>query len=704
MTRLLALFLMLVVSAPAVAQFGSTEPMVDAALVSDRTSVAPGDTFHLALHQQITPGWHTYWRNPGDSGEPTRLELSLPDGWRTGEMIWPAPHSYDLGPLTNYGYSAEVTLPVPVTAPDNAAEGPLTINAFATWLVCEDICIPEEAELTLTLDVGASTVDRAGQALINQALEQAPDRAPDMRAGLEGDSDGLVLTLSDPRFDGASLSDVTFYPHDSGVIDHAADQSVTHEGENLRLDVAAGYLSRNGVDQARTGVLVYTARRGNEWSEEAVEFTAREGLRVNELAASSSSVAGVSGQGALRAPEPQSIGFLQAAGLALLGGLILNLMPCVFPVLSMKALTLVEKRGAERGEARALGLVFAAGVVGTFLVLGGLLLVLRVAGLPALWGMQLQAPLVVAGLATLMFLIGLNFLGVFEIGTSLQSVGSGVKDSGRRGAFLTGVLAVFVAAPCLAPFMTGALAFALTQPALASLTIFVFLGVGLAFPFVLVSFVPGLLNLLPRPGAWMTRFREILAFPMFATAIWLVWVLSAQLGSDGVLWLMLALLASSFTVWALRLGGPMGRITVLAGVLLTLGALSVTARLEPVTRTVSGQSEWAQWSESAVAEAQAAGRPVFVDFTAAWCVSCQVNKLGTLSDSRVRDLFAQQDVALFRADFTNRDPVIADALARHGAAGVPLYLVYPPESGDPEVLPPLLTSGIVIRAVNDAVN
>lgn len=704
MTRLLALFLMLVASAPAVAQFGSTEPMVDAALVSDRTSVAPGDTFHLALHQQITPGWHTYWRNPGDSGEPTRLELSLPDGWRTGEMIWPAPHSYDLGPLTNYGYSAEVTLPVPVTAPDNAAEGPLTINAFATWLVCEDICIPEEAELTLTLDVGASTVDRAGQALINQALEQAPDRAPDMRAGLEGDSDGLVLTLSDPRFDGASLSDVSFYPHDSGVIDHAADQSVTHEGENLRLDVAAGYLSRNGVDQARTGVLVYTARRGNEWSEEAVEFTAREGLRVNELAASSSSVAGVSGQGALRAPEPQSIGFLQAAGLALLGGLILNLMPCVFPVLSMKALTLVEKRGAERGEARALGLVFAAGVVGTFLVLGGLLLVLRVAGLPALWGMQLQAPLVVAGLATLMFLIGLNFLGVFEIGTSLQSVGSGVKDSGRRGAFLTGVLAVFVAAPCLAPFMTGALAFALTQPALASLTIFVFLGVGLAFPFVLVSFVPGLLNLLPRPGAWMTRFREILAFPMFATAIWLVWVLSAQLGSDGVLWLMLALLASSFTVWALRLGGAMGRITVLAGVLLTLGALSVTARLEPVTRTVSGQSEWAQWSESAVAEAQAAGRPVFVDFTAAWCVSCQVNKLGTLSDSRVRDVFAQQDVALFRADFTNRDPVIADALARHGAAGVPLYLVYPPESGDPEVLPPLLTSGIVIRAVNDAVN
>lgn len=704
MIRLLALTLMLICSPAALAQFGSNDPMVDATLITDRSSVAPGETFHLGLHQSITPGWHTYWRNPGDSGEPTRLDLSLPEGWQAGALIWPAPHSYDLGPLTNYGYSAEVTLPVQVTVPRNAAPGPLTINAYASWLVCEDICIPEEAELSLTLTVGESVTDPAGQDLIEQALALAPVAAPNMRAGLDGDSAGLVLTLSDPRFEGATLSDVTFYPHVSGVIDHAADQSMVHDGADLRLDLTAGYLSRDGVDEPRTGVLVYTARRGETWSEEAVEFTARNAMRVNALTAASPAAAtGADGETSI-APEPQAISFLQAAGLALLGGLILNLMPCVFPVLSMKALTLVEKRGAERGEARTLGLVFAAGVIGTFLALGGLLLILRVAGLPALWGMQLQAPLVVAGLATLMFLIGLNFLGVFEIGTSLQSVGSGVKDSGRRGAFLTGVLAVFVAAPCLAPFMTGALAFALTQPALASLTIFVFLGVGLAFPFVLVSFVPALMNLLPRPGAWMTRFREILAFPMFATAIWLVWVVSAQLGSNGVLWLMLALLAASFTVWALRLSGISGRITALAGVVLTIGALSVTARLEPVTTTAQGQSEWAQWSDAAVAEAQAAGRPVFVDFTAAWCVTCQVNKLGALSDGQVKAVFAEQDVALFRADFTNQDPVIADALARYGAAGVPLYLVYPPDGGEPDVLPPLLTSTIVIQAVNDAVN
>lgn len=704
MFRLLAVLLTLMAGAPALAQFGSGDPMVDARLVSDRRAVEPGETFHLALHQTITPGWHTYWRNPGDSGEPTRLDLSLPDGWRAGEMIWPAPNSYDLGPLTNYGYSAEVTLPVPVTVPGNAAPGPLTITAFATWLVCEDICIPEEADVEITLEVGGSAIDPAGEALIAQALAQAPVRDDSLRAGLDGDSSGLVLTLSGPRFADAALSDLTFYPYDSGVIDHAADQAFVHESEELRLDLTAGYLSRNGVDQARSGVLVYTAQRGDVWTEEAVAITARNGLRVNDLNAMPAAVQSpASDANGTLAHAPQSVSFLQAAGLALLGGLILNLMPCVFPVLSMKALTLVEKRGADKREARTLGLVFAAGVIGTFLVLGGLLLILRVAGLPALWGMQLQAPLVVAGLATLMFLIGLNFIGAFEIGTSLQSVGSGVKDSGRKGAFLTGVLAVFVAAPCLAPFMTGALAFALTQPALASLTIFAFLGVGLALPFVLVSFSPGLLGLLPKPGPWMTRFRQILAFPMFATAIWLVWVLTAQLGPNGALWLMLTLLAASFTVWALGLSGLAGRATALAGVVLTLGALSVTARMEPVSQTVQGQSEWTVWSESAVLEAQAAGRPVFVDFTAAWCVTCQVNKLGALSEGAVKAAFAEHDVALFRADFTNQDPEIAAALARHGSAGVPLYLMYPANSGAPDVLPPLLTGGLVIQSVNEAV-
>jgi len=705
--QFLLLVLVLLTGAPGWAQSGSKALVVEPSLVSDRHSVQAGERFHLALHQKIPPGWHTYWRNPGDSGAPTRLELTLPEGWGVGEMIWPAPRSYDLGPLTNYGYSTQITLPVPVTVPADAPPGAVDIPAFATWLVCEEVCIPEQARLTLGLVVGDSVEDTQGVHLIRAALQAAPVADPQLQAGLTESEAGVTLTVLADRFDDAPISDLAFYPHEAGVIDHAADQAVQVQGAAVRVDVAGGYLARNGVSEPRDGVLVYTVWRSDVRTREAVGFTATPGAVVNTLGGVVSSAnAGVNAPAdPVRIAAPASISFLRAAGLALIGGLILNLMPCVFPVLSMKALTLVEKRGAERSQARMMGLVFAAGVIGAFLTLGGLLLILRVAGLPALWGMQLQAPLVVAALSVLMFLIGLNLLGLFEAGVSLQSVGSSVKDSGYRGSFFTGVLAVFVAAPCLAPFMTGALAFALTQPAIASLTIFAFLGVGLAFPFVLVSFVPGLLAFLPRPGMWMMRFRQILAFPMFAAAIWLIWVLTVQLGADGVLWLLLALLAAGFTVWALGLKGIRGRATAMVGLVLTLGALSVTARMEPVSSSTRPDAgAWRTWSVAAVAQARSEGRPVFVDFTAAWCVTCQVNKLGVLADADVQAAFAEYDVALFRADFTRQDPTIAAELDRHGAAGVPLYLVYPSPSGPPQMLPPLLTETLVIGSIKQAVS
>ncbi|OAB56004.1 hypothetical protein AY599_04335 [Leptolyngbya valderiana BDU 20041] len=669
--------------------------MVDASIIADKRAVAPGDTVHVALHQDITEGWHTYWRNPGDSGEPTRLSLDLPEGWSAGEIIWPAPEPYPLGPLTNYGYSGAVTLPLPVTVPSDAAPGRLEIPAEATWLVCADICIPEEASLTLTLEVGETAPNPRGARLIDAALQAAPDRAPEgFEAAVSEGEGGLIFT-----FAGDSLHDVAgelaLFPYESGLIDHAAEQRVTAEPGAVRIDVEGGYLARNGVDGPQTVLLTYQTSAGDR---AALEVVAAPGAPVAELDAGSGAE-GAAGPAA----APQSLGFLQAALFAFVGGLILNLMPCVFPILSMKALTIVEKRGAERAEARLMGLIFAAGVVGTFLLLGGMLLALRVAGLPDLWGVQLQVPGVVIALALLMFMIGLNFLGVFELGTSLQSVGGGVRDSGRRGAFLTGVLAVFVAAPCLAPFMTGALAFALSQPAYASLTVFAFLGLGLALPFVLVSFFPGVLGFLPKPGPWMARFRQLLAFPMFATAIWLVWVLVAQVGADGVIWALAAFLAAGFAAWALSLRGVAGKVAAAAGVFLAAAAVFAAARLEPQEIGAPEGGAWAQWSPAAVEEARAAGRPVFVDFTAAWCVTCQVNKLGALSEGPVKSAFAAHDVALFRADFTNRDPVIAAELARHGSAGVPLYLMYPAGGGAPEALPPLLTGGLVIRAVERAV-
>ncbi|MCH8489363.1 MAG: thioredoxin family protein [Oceanicaulis sp.] len=717
MIRLLAALAALVISATASAQeFSPDGPWVHPRLTAARASVAPGETFYIALHQDIAPGWHTYWRNPGDSGLPTELDLTLPEGWSVGEMVWPAPKAYPLGPLTNYGYSNGVTLPVPVTVPADAAPGRLEIPAYASWLVCEDICVPEDAHLTLTLDVGDSRPDRAGAALIAAAFDAAPEPAGAVQAGLARGPDSLVLTLAGGPLDGGAdaVSDLAFFPFNPSVIDHAAPQRVALGDGEARLDLRPGRLTRQAVTEAYGGVITFDHHDGGETRRMAYTIDARPGAQVSDLAAAAATSAPASGTpgGAPDTPStagsggsPSGISFLQAALFALVGGLILNLMPCVFPVLSMKAMTLVEQRGIERAEGRLLGLIFGAGVILTFLALGAVFLAVRAAGGEASWGMQLQAPGVVAGLALLMFLIALNFLGVFEIGTSLQSVGSGVRDSGRRGAFFTGVLAVFVAAPCIAPFMAGALAYALTQPPHVALAVFGFLGVGLALPFVIVAFYPALLGFLPKPGAWMIRLRQVLAFPMFGAAIWLVWVLAAQTGPNGVLWALIMLLAAGFASWAFSMRGVTARVTAMAAAVLTAGLL-YNAAIQPTVSAApsSTDARWADWSPEAVQAARSEGRAVFVDFTAAWCVTCQVNKVGALSDRQVIDAFAAHDVALFRADFTNRDRRIADTLAQHGAAGVPLYLMYPAGGGTPDILPPLLTGTIVTRAVDRAVS
>jgi len=706
--RFLTVFLFAAfVGAPAAAQptgFGGGERMVEARLLADRSAVAPGERVSIALHQDITPGWHTYWRNPGDSGEPTRLFLTLPDGWTAGEIEWPAPTAYPLGPLTNYGYSDQVTLPMTLSVPADAPSGPVTIEARATWLVCEEICIPEEADLTLSLEVGESVADEAGAAQIADARRLVPQPAAGLESGLILEDSALVLTASGPTFAGGAeaIREVAFFPHEAGIIDHAAEQPVALADGALRIDLEAGFDIDDAVTNVHPGVITFERFENGGWRDRAVEIAPQPGAAVNALSAGTTTAPTGPASEAGAPPAPASIGFLQAALLALAGGLLLNLMPCVFPILSMKALTLVNKRGSERGEAALQGLLYGAGVILTFLALGGALLALRVLGLPDLWGFQLQSPIVVLMLAGLMFLIGLNFIGAFEIGTSLQGVGGSVKGGTRTGSFLTGVLAVFVAAPCLAPFMTGALAFAFTQPPAASLAIFGFLGVGLAAPFVLVASQPSLLNALPKPGPWMERFKQFLAFPMFATAIWLVWVLSVQTGSQGVLFALLTLLGLGFTVWALRQAGVLAKGAAALGAVAAAAAVLAVSRVEMVEASGAGAG-WEDWSVARVEQLQAEGRPVFVDFTAAWCVTCQVNKLGALSDSRVLAAFAEHDVALLRADFTNRDPEIAAELGRWGSAGVPLYLMFPADGGEPDILPPLLTETIVIRSVEDAV-
>ena len=698
----------LALSAPAAAQPVNTGHLT-AELVSETQGITPGQTIYVALRQQIQPHWHTYWRNAGDSGEATRIKWTLPAGWTAGDFIWPTPHRLPVGPLVNYGYEGEVLLPMALTAPASAQPGQtVTLTAAAAFLVCYEICVPEDAVLTLRLPVtaGSAPADAKWAARIAKAVADAPKPAG-LTAAFAKTDGGLKLAVTGAAVTGADLSGAYFYPFASTVIDHAKPQGVERGPEGLTLTLTPGYDFQGPTPpKVLAGVLAF--------GDKAYQVTANAG----PLAAGA---AGLGPPAVRSAPisAPGGLGLLSAALFALAGGLILNLMPCVFPVLAMKAASLAGHGGGDHAEARRQGLAFGAGAVLTFLALAGLLIALRAAGAGLGWGFQLQDPPVVALLALLMLAIGLNLSGVFEIGTSLQGVGSGLATRGGLvGAFFTGVLAVVVAAPCTAPFMGSALGWALTQPPAAALSVFAALGVGFAAPFVAVAFAPALLNRLPRPGPWMETFKNLLAFPMYATAGWLVWVLTLQAGADALARVLAAGVAIGLAAW---LGGlaqrrrSLGRRAVPQAILTTL-LLAVAlfavvgqpygeaAAATPTIASSSGKESLTAepYSPERLAELRAEGRPVFVNYTAAWCVSCQVNDRVALSTRAVVAAMRSNNVAYLKADWTKRDPQIAAELARYGRAGVPLYLVFGASGGEPAILPALLTEGVVVRALNVA--
>ena len=660
-------------------------------LVADRQGVAPGETIHVALHQKIEKGWHTYWRNSGDSGEPTRITWGLPAGWRAGEIVWPAPRRIPVGPLMNYGYEDDVLLATPLTAPANARPGDkVTLRAQVSLLVCAEVCVPEDSTLTLALQVTASAAPddpKWGQAVAT-ALAAAPKPAG-LAAVFQARPAAVSLAVTGPALKGADMAGAYFYPFDSTVIDHARPQAIERGPDGLTLTLTPGYAFQGGKTPASVaGVLAV-------------------GGKVYEIAASRGTpLAGASGLGPppARAAGGADLGLAAAALFALLGGLILNLMPCVFPILAMKAASLAG-HGGEQAAARRQGLAFGAGVVATFLALAGGLIALKAAGSAVGWGFQLQSPPVVAVLALLMLGVALNLSGLFEVGTSLQGAGTGLASrGGLAGAFFTGALAVIVAAPCTAPFMGPALGWALTQTPVAALTVFLALGVGFALPFVLVAFVPGLLSRLPRPGPWMEVFRKALAFPMYGAAAWLAWVLAQQAGAEDLAKLFAGAVLVGLAAW---LAGLAQRRAAAGGqaLSLTLGAglaagLALALVVWPQDTSAELQSE--PYSPARVEALRAGGRPVFVNYTAAWCVSCQVNDKVALSTPQVRSAFAHHKVAYLKADWTKRDATIAADLASHGRAGVPLYLVYGLGGGDGVILPSILTPDIVVKAVEAA--
>ncbi len=680
---------------------------LEAQLVAQDAAAVPGSTIYVALRQKIQPGWHTYWRNPGDAGDATKIVWTLPAGWSAGDIVWATPEKSRVGPLLDYAYTGEVLLPVPITVPADAKPGStVTLKAAAAFLVCEQICVPEDALLTLDLPIAAGTPspDAKWGAAVAQALAEAPKPAG-LKAVFKLDGKVLKLAVTGTSLKGADMAGAYFYPYSGKVIEHAADQTVERGPEGLTLGLTPGYDFTAGTPPAElSGVLALNGK--------AFEVTATAGAPP----------AGAAGLGAPAAPAGKTGGITLIAALlfAFVGGLILNLMPCVFPVLSMKAASLAG-HAHDPGKTRLQGLAFLVGVVATFLALAGLLIAVRAGGAAVGWGFQLQSPIVVAALALVMLLVALNMSGVFEFGTSVQGVGGGVSARGGvTGAFFTGALAVVVAAPCTAPFMAGALGFALTQPPLVSLSVFLALALGFAAPFVLLAFAPALLRRLPRPGAWMDTLKKGLAFPMYGAAAWLVWVFSQQSGSIALGEILAAAVLIAFAGWlwghaqTLRAKGKPSLVSALIAAIALIAAVAMTAlTLQAPGPVAAGPvAEGAApagsglasepWSPERVAALQAQGRPILVDFTAAWCVTCQVNEKVAMSGAGVAQVFKDKNAVLLRADWTNRDAKIAAALAEHGRAGVPLYLVYPAKGGAPVVLPQLLTEGMVIEAIEKA--
>ncbi|CAN5140998.1 thioredoxin family protein [soil metagenome] len=670
---------------------------IEAELVPMSAWAAPGSTAIAAVRQRIQPGWHTYWRNPGDSGGPTTLGWSLPSGVRAGDIVWPLPQRQRLQGLSNFGYEGEVLLPVPIDIPASARPGSTVHLAVeANFFVCSaEMCVPDRLTLGLAVPIrdGAAPLAGAMGRRIQTVVETAP-RPAGITAHATLDGSTLRITATGGSLTGGDLTQASFFPYAPNAIDNAAAQFGRKGPDGLTLDLAAA--PRYSVGTAVSGVL---STNVGAW-----EITAEPGPPL----------AGTSGAGTLvatpdafgQAEPPLATGWiagLQAAAFAFLGGLILNLMPCVFPVLAMKAASLTRSAHAP-AEARRDGLAFTAGVLASFAVLAAVLLILRAGGQAIGWGFQLQSPIVVAALALLMLAVALNLSGAFEIGGGLQRLGGSrlSRLPGGSGAFFTGVLAVVVAAPCTAPFMAFALGAALVMPAPAALAVFLMLGLGLALPYLAVSLSPGLLGRLPRPGPWMETLRRLLSLPMYAAALWLVWVFARQTDLDASLWLIAACIVAA--VAAVALGrfaprapwiAPAGWIGVVAAVVLAGVSVSAAPVEKPGERAIPADA----WSQARVDAALAQGRPVLVNFTADWCVSCKINERTALASPRVARALTQADAVYLKADWTRRDDLIARELERHGRSGVPLYLLYTPGQTEPRILPQLLTEGVIVEAL-----
>ena len=672
---------------------------VQASLVAADKSVQPGHPLTVALRLDQQAPWHTYWISAG-TGYPTSLQWDLPGGWTAGDIQWPTPVMIknEQGDVTGNGYTDIVYLPVMLTPPSNAKSGgQVTLKALAKWLMCADVCIPGQAKVTLTLPIASQPPEPNAAIRAELAKMPMPDAGPaDWKTAASRTGNQVLLRVSGA----AAMRSPHFFSQDA-FIQYDAAQNIAPGSNSLALTLAVSDDADASTQNLR-GVLAYTDSTG-----------AYHGVLVNApLSSGSATTAGVpasgsgsSSEGSPGTPVATSVGGTTSLGLTLLfaivGGLILNLMPCVFPVLGIKIVGFVNQTGNERRKVTMHGLAFTVGVLLSFWALAGVLAALRAGGEQLGWGFQLQSPVFVFGLTVVMLVFALSLSGVFEFGLSATGVGSSLPMStGYGGSLFAGVLATVVATPCSAPFLAPALGAALVLPTLQSFLVFTAIGLGLSAPYLLLSIFPQAVKTLPRPGRWMETFKQVMAFPLYATVAYLIWVLAGQVSENGLLMALLGLTIISMAVWLYgRYHRPgTGVLGARLGLLGGLALLCIGLNLGWPRAAAPTDIVWEPWSVERVAQLREAGRPIYADFTARWCATCQANKKVVFASDAVKRYFRGHNVATLKADWTNADPRITAELAKWHRSAVPFNLVYLPANAEPKALPELLTPGIVLKA------
>ncbi len=703
-----AILLIALVATAAGATAAEDDPKVKLSLISQTATVHPGQAVRLAIRQKIAPGWHTYWINPGDAGEPMVVEWTLPEGVRAGAIEWPLPEAIPVSSLTNYGYSGEALFLVTLTAPDVLPGDRLELSVKGRWLVCEEVCIPEEGSAKLALSAVSSPADTvlSSHADTIAAAEKALPVPSPWQAVFAADDNLLQLDVKGLAQAIAPLNKPMFFPLEWGIVKHEMAQKVSTDGSDVRFDLPRGDL-KAGAPQTLKGLLVLETEENGAPLRKGFWLEAAKSGQAPLASPASGAQGPATAPGIGAAGMEGDIGLPVALLFAVLGGLILNLMPCVFPVLSLKALSLAR----EPAHGRSHGLAYFAGVMASFAAIGALLVLLQAGGHAIGWGFQFQSPVFVLLMAALFLALGLSLSGVFTLGSGIMGLGDDLaRRGGLQGSFFTGVLAAVAATPCTAPFMGAALGFAMMRPAGETLSVVLALGLGFAVPMLLLSATPALLRRLPKPGPWMETVKQVLAFPLYATVGWLVWVLSVQTGSAGVLAAAVALTGVAFAAWLYGRTQQTGPLWArLAAPLALLAVLIASGSLIQGVRTPNAGSSLATaafrdaepFSQKRLAELRAEGRAVFINFTAAWCITCKVNETVAFSSDEVKRAFAENRIVYMTADWTNYDPEITAMLRSFGRAGVPLYVFYPGggAAADPLVLPQLLTPGIVAASL-----